>query len=180
MVEIRVQQLTGRGEKMGTTKRRVRRKKKAPVRRAKLEMKKILVPIDFSEHSFKALEFATGFAKHFGASLILLHVVEPTVYPTDFSFGHVAFPNVEDELYRRSEDELARLRDKLKKRMDVTAITRLGKPFLEITEAAKEHRVDLIIIASHGHTGMEHILFGSTAEKVIRKAHCHVLTVRPG
>lgn len=144
----------------------------------KLTIKRILVPIDFSEHSLSALQYAVQFAKHFGSELLLLHVVEPVVYPTDFSFGQIALPNVEDELHRRGEEELKRLRDELRSKVAATSFIRLGKPFLEITEAAKEHNVDLIIIASHGHTGVEHILFGSTAEKVVRKAHCPVLTVR--
>lgn len=141
-------------------------------------IKRILVPIDFSEHSLNALQYAVRFAKQFKSEILLLHVIEPVVYPTDFSFGQIAFPNVEDELHRRGEEELERLRNEVSVEVPAKSFIRLGKPFLEITKVAKEHDVDLIIIASHGHTGVEHILFGSTAEKVIRKAHCPVLTVR--
>lgn len=141
-------------------------------------IERILVPIDFSEYSLSALEYAVRFAKHFGAELILLHVVEPTVYPADFSLGQIGSHNIEDELHRHSEEELKRLSVRVAPEVAVRSMTRLGKPFLEITDAAVTLDVDLIIIASHGHTGVEHILFGSTAEKVVRKAHCPVLTVR--
>jgi nucleotide-binding universal stress UspA family protein len=62
--------------------------------------------------------------------------------------------------------------------LDVKTVIKTGKPFVEIVETAAEEDIDLIIIASHGHTGVEHLLFGSTAEKVIRKAPCPVLTLR--
>lgn len=161
-------------------KKTVKRKKISRPKAAepRLTIKRILVPIDFSEYSLSALDYAVQFAKRFHAELILLYVVEPAVYPTDFSFGQIAFPNVEDELQKRSEKELQQLAKNVGRQVPTRSVTRLGKAFLEITTAAKEHNVDLIIIASHGHTGVEHILFGSTAEKVVRKAHCPVLTVR--
>jgi universal stress protein A len=162
----------------GKNKRGVRKQSSVALAGSGLAVKRILVPIDFSEYSLNALQYAVRFAKHFGSELILLHVVEPVVYPTDISFGQIAFPNVEEELHRRSEHELKRLRKEVRAEVAAKSFIRLGKPFVEITAAAKEYDVDLIIIASHGHTGVEHILFGSTAEKVVRKAHCPVLTVR--
>jgi nucleotide-binding universal stress UspA family protein len=165
-----------------TQRSRLRKRPAAISRRVEgkpaVVIKRILVPIDFSEYSLHALQYAVRFAKQFKAELLLLHVIEPVVYPTDFSFGQIAFPNIEDELHRRGEEELKRLREEVGREVAARSFIRLGKPFLEITEAAREHSADLIIIASHGHTGVEHILFGSTAEKVIRKAHCPVLTVR--
>ncbi len=145
-----------------------------------LEIKKILVPIDFSEHSKNALKFAVSFAKHFKSELLLLYVVEPTIYPADFSFGQVAVPNIENELRERGRIELEQLAinhigDELQSKTFVLT----GKPFLEIINTALDMEVDLIIIATHGHTGVEHILFGGTAEKVVRKAPCPVLIVRP-
>lgn len=168
---------------MKKTERSRLRKRPSKIRRRvegqpAVVIKRILVPIDFSVHSLNALQYAVRFAKQFKSEIFLLHVIEPVVYPTDFSFGQIAFPNIEDELHRRGEEELKRLREEVNRGVGARSFIRLGKPFLEITEAAKEHNVDLIIIASHGHTGVEHILFGSTAEKVIRKAHCPVLTVR--
>ncbi len=146
-----------------------------------IAIKKILVPIDFSEHSKEALEYAIPFAQQFGASIFLLYVVEPTIYPSDFSFGQIGFPNIEDELRKRGEQELENLiNEKIKKRVKAKKVIRVGKPFFEINQYAREEEIDLIIIATHGHTGVEYVLFGSTAEKVVRKAPCPVLVVRSG
>jgi nucleotide-binding universal stress UspA family protein len=145
-----------------------------------LEIKRILVPIDFSEHSKNALKFAVSFAKHFNSELLLLYVVEPTVYPADFSFGQVAVPNIENELRERGKIELEQLaKNQIGDTLPSQTFVLTGKPFLEIINTALEKEVDLIIIATHGHTGVEHILFGGTAEKVVRKAPCPVLVVRP-
>ncbi len=145
----------------------------------RLGIQHILVPIDFSEHSKNALQYAIPYAVQFKARLDLLYVVEPTIYPADFSFGQVGFPNIEEELRKRGSEELdALLQKEIQGRVNASASVRTGKPFYEINEYARENGVDLIIIATHGHTGVEHILFGSTVEKVVRKAPCPVLVVR--
>ena len=142
--------------------------------------KRILVPIDFSAHSKNALRYAIPFAKHFQAELVLVYVVEPAVYPADFSFGQVSLPDLEHELRERAKRELERLLEaEIRGQVAARTIVRTGKAFLEIISTAKEENTDLIIIATHGHTGVEHILFGSTAEKVVRKAPCPVLSLRP-
>ncbi len=151
------------------------------VRRAssKIRLRRILVPIDFSEFSKNALKYAIPFAQQFQASIDLLYVVEPAIYPADFSFGQVGFPNVEEELRKRGTEELENLMKKeIGRRLPARFSVRTGKPFYEINQYAKEEEVDLIVIATHGHSGVEHILFGSTAEKVVRKAPCAVLVVR--
>ncbi|GJQ21980.1 MAG: hypothetical protein HBSIN02_23350 [Bacteroidia bacterium] len=146
-----------------------------------IDLNRILVPIDFSDHSRKALRYAIPFAEQFGATIDLVYVVEPTVYPADFSFGQVGFPAIEDELRKRGAEELDELVEKeIGKRVKARRAVRTGKAFYEILLYAKEEKVDLIIIATHGHTGIEHVLFGSTAEKVVRKAPCPVLVVRSG
>lgn len=140
---------------------------------------RILVPIDFSSYSKEALQYAVPFARKFKAELILLHVVEPAIYPADFNFGQVGIPSIEDELRSKAVDELNKLAEKeTKRRARSTIMVRVGKPFIEIITTAKEEKIDLIIMATHGHSGIEQILFGSTAERVVRKAHCPVLTVR--
>ena len=146
----------------------------------KLEVKRILVPIDFSEHSKNALQYAISFAIQFNSELLLVYVVEPTIYPADFSFGQVAVPSIENELRERGKAELDQLvQTQITGRLSSRTMVLTGKPFLEILNTASEEDVDLIIIATHGHTGVEHILFGGTAEKVVRKAPCPVLVVRP-
>ncbi|MBI3004102.1 MAG: universal stress protein [Ignavibacteriales bacterium] len=146
-----------------------------------IRLSRILVPIDFSEFSKNALKYAIPFARQFEASVDLLYVVEPAIYPADFSFGQVGFPNVEEELRKRGTEELETLMKKeIGRRLPARFSVRTGKPFYEINQYATEEDIDLIIIATHGHSGMEHILFGSTAEKVVRKAPCPVLVVRSG
>ncbi|GAB4296883.1 MAG: universal stress protein [Ignavibacteriaceae bacterium] len=145
----------------------------------KPEINKILVPIDFSDYSKSALKYAINFAQQFSSEMILVYVVEPIVYPPDFSMGQIAIPAVNSDWDKRAREELDKLaKDEVPKDLKVKTIVKTGKPFVEIIESAKEEDVDLIIIATHGHTGVEHILFGSTAEKVVRKAPCPVLTLR--
>lgn len=144
-----------------------------------ISMKKILVPIDFSDYSKAALKYAVEFNERFHAVIILVYVVEPVIYPADFSFGQVALPSMETELRDRGQQQLESLIEKeIPKETKAQAIIRSGKPFIEIIKVAREENVDLIIIATHGHSGIEHILFGSTAEKVIRKSPCPVLSIR--
>jgi len=143
------------------------------------DIKKILVPIDFSDYSKSSLKYAVNYAKHFNASLILVYVVEPVIYPPDFSMGQIAIPTPGLEMDIRASEELSKLAEKeIPPGVSVKKIIKTGKPFVEIIETAAEEDVDLIIIATHGHSGVEHILFGSTAEKVVRKAPCPVLTLR--
>ncbi|MCS7053470.1 MAG: universal stress protein [Ignavibacterium sp.] len=145
----------------------------------KLSIKKILVPIDFSDYSKNALKYALEFSRYFGAEIILIYVVEPIVYPPDFSMGQIAIPTIDIELDKRAKEELEKLsKNELYPDIKSQVVIKTGKPFVEIIQTASELDVDLIIIATHGHSGVEHILFGSTAEKVVRKAPCPVLTLR--
>lgn len=140
---------------------------------------RILVPIDFSDYSKSALKYAAQIAKFFEASITLVYVVEPMIYPADFSMGQVAIPSTDMNLHERAEEELNTLaKSVIDSSLKVDVVIKTGKPFVEINETAQEIDADLIIIATHGHTGVEHILFGSTAEKVVRKAPCPVLTLR--
>lgn len=142
-------------------------------------IKNILVPIDFSNYSKNALRYAVNFAKLFKSKVYLVYVVEPVIYPSDFSMGQVTFPVNDLEMNVRAKDELINLaKSEIGSEIEVETIIKTGKPFVEINETASELDIDLIVIATHGHTGMEHLLFGSTAEKVVRKAPCPVLTLR--
>ena len=150
-----------------------------PAVKSKARIRRILVPVDFSEHSKDALRYAVDLGLVFDAELVLVFVVESVGYPADLGYGQAAIPAIERDLSERGKTELARLAEKfvggkLAVRLHVPA----GRPFVEIIRAAKDFDADMIIIATHGHTGVEHILFGSTAEKVVRKAPCPVLVVR--
>ncbi len=142
-------------------------------------IKKILVPIDFSDYSKSALRYAVSFAKLFNSEMVMIYVVEPIIYPPDFSMGQIAIPSVNTEWDKTAIEQLEKLsKSEIPVNIKVKTLVKTGKPFVEIIETASEENVDLIIIATHGHSGVEHILFGSTAEKVVRKAPCPVLTLR--
>lgn len=142
-----------------------------------LTINKILVPIDFSDYSKNSLRYSIFMAQQFNAEISLVYVVEPIIYPPDFSMGQVVLPAADDrDVFTRASEELAK--NEAPSGLKIRTIIKTGKPFIEIIETAREENSDLIIIATHGHTGVEHILFGSTAEKVVRKAPCPVLTLR--
>ncbi len=142
-------------------------------------IKKILVPIDFSDYSKKALQYTVKLAKSFNAELFLVYVIEPMVYPADLSMGQMVIPQSEVNLSEKANTELEELAtNEIGDSLKYNILIKTGKPFMEIIETATEVDADLIIIATHGHTGVEHLLFGSTSEKVVRKAPCPVLTLR--
>lgn len=145
----------------------------------RFDLKRILVPIDFSENSMKALRYAAAFARQFDAKVSLLHVVVPVPVAADYGYGPVIPPYQEEMAIRRIEDQLAALGRKEvgAERLSEVAV-RCGSAFDEIGRAAKELAVDLIVLSTHGYTGLKHILLGSTAERVVRHAPCPVLVVR--
>jgi len=175
--------------KRSRTKKVAKTRRRRPIRTATREplqsesdffIKRILVPIDFSAHSKRALRHALSLAAQFGASLHLLYVVEPTVYPADLGFGQVVYPSIEEELGEKGAVELKNMiAQEIPESIKATSGVRTGKPHQEILLEAQEKDVDLIVVATHGHTGVEHMLFGSTAERIVRNAKCPVLTIRP-
>jgi universal stress protein A len=175
-----------------TTRTVARSRTVAPVRRRKttspkriasvsaLDIHSILVPIDFSVHSKNALKYAVPMAAQFKAALHLVYVVEPTIYPADLGFGQVVLPGVEEELRQKGAIELQALIDReIGGKVNATYAVRTGNPHHEILAEAGERKVDLIILATHGHSGVEHMLFGSTADRIVHHAPCPVLTIRP-
>jgi nucleotide-binding universal stress UspA family protein len=168
-------------KKKAPPKKAVKQKRSKAAIPSAIKIKRILVPIDFSTHSKNALKYAIPFAVQFSASIDLIYVVEPTIYPAEFSIGQVGFPNVEEELRTHGSNELDELiENEIANRVPARRVVRTGKPFYEILQYAEEENIDLIVIATHGHTSVEHMLFGSTAEKVVRRAPCPVLVVRTG
>jgi nucleotide-binding universal stress UspA family protein len=155
-----------------------KQKRQAAQTAARIILNHILVPIDFSDNSKKALRYALPLAEKFNAGITVIYVVEPAVFPSDFGFGQMSFPDVEKEMYEKAEAELRQIVADLNTKVKVKPVIKSGIPFVEVTTFASDEQADLIIIATHGRTGVEHILFGSTAEKIIRKAPCPVLVVR--
>lgn len=141
-----------------------------------LQLKHILVPIDFSERCQKALRYAAKFAEQFGSDVTLLHVIQPVVYPTDFGYPPTVVEPSDDGMRREVEGRLESLAKTTG--IPMQPLIRVGQPYHEIATAAEELNVDLIILTTHGRTGLQHVLLGSTAERVVRHAPCPVLTVR--
>ena len=144
---------------------------------AALQIRNVLVAIDFSAPSLEAIEAALPLIKHFGADLHLVHVFEPDY----LSSSIVAIPLVVPELevgqrVRRRLRDLAKDYSVPLRRENIHAIR--GRPFEEICRLAREIDIDLIVIATRGHTGLKHLVLGSTAERVVRYSPCPVLVIR--
>jgi len=146
-----------------------------------IRLKKILYPTDFSESSLEALPYALSFAREYKAKLVLLHVVNEQIFSEGLSLARAIAPEaLGQEMAQEAERRLKMLIPADQRSgLDVEMLILHGLPFLEIIRYAKANGIDLIVIGTHGRTGMEHILFGSTAEKVVRKAPCPVLSIRP-
>lgn len=145
---------------------------------AAFRLKSILVPLDFSPPSKQALNYAVSVAQQFKAKLTLLNVVEPAGTP-DFA---ASFPLLmeDDRVMAAAKQELERAvkAARVPRGIVEKVLVRFGRSFHEITEAARNRKVDLIIISTHGYTGLKHALLGSTTERVVRHAPCPVLVVR--
>jgi nucleotide-binding universal stress UspA family protein len=139
-----------------------------------LHLQSILVPVDFTATTEKALSYAASFAKLFGATVTLLHVKEPTYMPASES-GVL----VELETRSDAQKKLAQLEAQLGAPVNCRTVIKDGNAELEILKVAEEMACDLIILSTHGRTGVERLLLGSTAEKVVRRAGCPILVVRP-
>lgn len=151
-------------------------KKSAPAK--PINLKKILVPVDFSKCSQKAVTYAVAFARQFKASITLLYVLQPYLLPGDYA-GGVDYALMEKEIETNSKRELQTMLEKLiAKDVPAKARLELGRPVDQICRVAKDQNFDLIVISTHGHTGLKHVVLGSTAENVVRHAPCPVLTVR--
>lgn len=139
---------------------------------------KILVPTDFSESAAEALLTAIDVAARYGASITLVHVFEPIVYPFPEATGFSSILNLADVIR-----DIEALLEKAKQSAiaagakDVTAHQLQGHPPSEIADYAKAGGFDLIVMGTHGRRGLSHLMIGSVAERVVRFAPCAVLTV---
>jgi len=144
-------------------------------------LKRILVPVDFSGGSLEALEYAVALAAPFDAELVVLFVVEPVYYatPADLYGPSANLGMLLEEQQRFGREQLARLQaDLAKRKVSTTTLLQTGTPYQQIVDTANRKKVDLIVMATHGRTGLSHLLLGSVAEKVVRSSACPVLTVR--
>ena len=151
---------------------------KRTVKTSPFKIKKLLVPIDFSDISKGALPWASFLAAQFRAELVLLYVEEK--FPIDYLLGREIMSHAMVPMMKQAEAGLEQLAGGLRKTTgaNISAIVRDGKPFQEICHAAEALGADLIVLTTHGHTGLKHVWLGSTAERAVRHAHCPVLVVR--
>ncbi|HHT9119563.1 MAG TPA: universal stress protein [Candidatus Hypogeohydataceae bacterium YC41] len=141
-----------------------------------IKIEKILFPTDFSECAKHALMYALSIATEYRARLIILHVVPKLNLPPEME---TAAEPLCDEMEKNAKAKISKLIPKrFLEKIKVENVIVRGIPFLEIINEAKKRNVDLITIATHGRTGLQHAVFGSTAERVARKAPCPVLIVR--
>jgi universal stress protein A len=136
-----------------------------------MQMKNILVPLDFSEMSLKSLQYAVPFAKQFGAKLTLVHVVEAPSHAADSSFPALV-----------SRDKLAavekQIEDMIPPELSVDTAVRQSVPIDGILEVANEIQADLIITTTHGYTGLAQLFKGATVSNIVNRSPCPVLVVR--
>ena len=142
-------------------------------------LRTILAPVDFSADSAKALNYVRAFAAQFEADVVLVHVVEPAIIPDNFGIVPPSYEEIGGALVKAAEERLKRLANEVAPRPGaVQWMVRTGRAPGEIVRVAGEVKADLIIITTHGYTGLKHVLMGSTAELIVRHAPCPVLTVR--
>jgi nucleotide-binding universal stress UspA family protein len=140
---------------------------------------KILIAIDFSENSNYAFDYALTLAKQFNAELTLLHVINEPVDLRGFYVPHISFEQLEKEIESGAAGMMEKFcQEKMKDFTGYQTSIVTGIPYEEIIRKAQETDASLIVLGTHGRTGLDHIIFGSTAERVVRGSACPVLTIR--
>lgn len=142
-------------------------------------VKKILFPTDFSDGSAAAIPYVADMTKKYGAKLYVMHVIYDIAKGAGWYVPHISM----DELYKDMEEEAKKelgrcCLEELRGYKDMDYIVMRGAPSDEILKFASENGIDMIVMGTHGRKGFDRVLFGSTAEKVVRGASCPVLTVR--
>lgn len=148
-----------------------------------LRIETIMVPVDFSENALLAVDYAIKLGKRFGSRILLVHVYHfPVELLTDWSaYGTLGGSGeLLEALRKEREEQMAALaREKSASGLQIDARVLEGTPFSELVKAARNESADLLIMGTRGLTGIKHVLIGSTAEKVVRKAPCPVLVLKP-
>jgi nucleotide-binding universal stress UspA family protein len=145
-----------------------------------IKLKRVLVPTDFSDSARHAFTYGLSFAKEYGAELVLLHVVENVTVGYASDLFPVPMAEVFQEISGYARAELSKLGQEARERgvAGVSEQVIQGKPSSEIIRFASENHVDMIVLGTHGKGMLDQALFGSTTERVVRRAPCPVLTVR--
>jgi nucleotide-binding universal stress UspA family protein len=142
------------------------------------KIEKILLALDFSEHAKHAFDYALAMARNFNARLIIIHVIQEPVDLSGFYVPHISFENLETEIRQGAEKLMEKFcAEMIPADLDYETSIASGIPYQEILRKAKEEKVSLIVMGTQGRKGIDHFLFGSNAEKVVRNSKCPVLTV---
>jgi nucleotide-binding universal stress UspA family protein len=140
---------------------------------------KILFATDFSENSEHAFDYAFSLARKYDARLLIIHVINEPVDLRGFYVPHISFENLEKEIEEGALKMMEKFcRDNVKDYNNYETIIIAGTPDKEIVKKAASEEVSLIVMGTHGRRGIDHFLFGSTAERVVGNASCPVMTVR--
>ncbi|MDD2321292.1 MAG: universal stress protein [Geobacteraceae bacterium] len=140
----------------------------------------ILFATDFSEISEYAFDYAHTLAKKFDSKLIVMHVINEPVDLRGFYVPHISFDSLEKEIELAAEKMMKKFcAGRLVGLADSETVIVSGIPYEEILKKADNENVSLIVLGTHGRAGLDHLLFGSTAERVVRRSRCPVMTIRP-
>jgi universal stress protein A len=143
-----------------------------------MNIQKILVPFDFSEYSEKACSWAVAMAEKWRARILLLHIVPRPTYPPVLMGSHFNAADFEAGLQAEAEERMKTLVATMEHgRVPIEVKVLLGEPSWDICKVAEDGQYDLVIMGSHGRTGLGHVLLGSVAERVVRLSSCPVLVV---
>lgn len=144
-----------------------------------MQIKTILFPTDFSQGARAAMDYAISLAQDYKAKLILLYVIQDISIAEWYIPSSISAADLVADMQKSASKEMEKWAAEAGgKAPGVESLIQRGVPFVEIIRTAKERKADLLVIGTHGRTGIDHMLFGSTAEKVVRKSPCPVLTVR--
>ncbi len=144
-----------------------------------MQIKTILFPTDFSNGARAAMDHAVSLARDYKAKIILLYVIQDISIAEWYIPSTLSVTDLVEDMQKSAWKEMDKWAAEVSTKVaEVEKMVVRGVPFVEIIRTAKEKSADLLVIGTHGRTGIDHMLFGSTAEKVVRKAPCPVLTVR--
>lgn len=144
-----------------------------------MEIRKIMFVTDFSEGAALALPYAVDMAKKYGAKLYMVHVVYDMAKTSGWYVPHLSMDEMYQDIEKGAKAELEKcFIDEMRGFKDIEKVILKGVPYEEISRFAAEQKIDLIVLGTHGRKGIDRMLFGSTAEQVVRHAPCQVLLVR--
>lgn len=144
-----------------------------------MKVERILFPTDFSEGSYHALPYAVDLARHYNARLYIIHIIYDIARATESHIPHISMDELYKEMSAWAEKEMERCCiEEIRGLPNVEKKVLKGVPYDEIIKFATEEKIDMIVMGTYGRSGLERFIFGSTAERVVRRAPCPVMTVR--